>query len=183
MARYLGDKLIASVGDSIEPLSQEEYDRRKEAGELEEDKYYSTPNDVSLEILSALYPVGSLYITTNNTCPLQSLGIGTWILEAVDRVLQGAGTRVSVGTTVDESLPNITGETGLSEQVGITISKVPQSGAFSAKAGMPTHKPGAGTSGDSGLITFDASRSSSTYKDNAPVQQNAYLINVYRRIS
>ena len=30
---------------------------------------------------------------------------------------------------------------------------------------------------------FDASRSSSTYQNNAPVQQDAYLVNIWERIS
>jgi len=37
--------------------------------------------DVSLTILEALYPVGSIYITTNVACPLQTLIAGsTWVL-------------------------------------------------------------------------------------------------------
>lgn len=168
---------------SIEPLSQEEYDRRKEAGELEEGKYYSTPSDVSLEILSTLYPVGSLYITTNNTCPLQSLGIGTWILEATDRVLQGAGSRGAVGTTIDESLPNITGQIA-GGPTRYTTTAPETIGAFSSSI-VSTAKQGA--SGTAyrmyESITLNASDSCPTYQDGAPVQQNAYLINVYRRIS
>ena len=40
-------------------------------------------SDVSLAILETLYPVGSIYITTNETCPLAVLISGsTWIKEA-----------------------------------------------------------------------------------------------------
>lgn len=39
-------------------------------------------SDVSVPILQALYPVGSLYITTNSSCPLAAL-FGTW--EKVDQ--------------------------------------------------------------------------------------------------
>lgn len=161
---------------SIEPLTQEEYDRRKEAGELEEGKYYSTPDNLALNVLDVLYPVGSLYLTTNNICPLATLGIGTWILEATDRVLQGAGTRGAVGTTIDESLPNIKGNIAVYAGVGGGY------GAISSTKDGEGHT-GTTASGVNDHIYIDASRSSSVYKDNAPVQPNAYLINVYRRIS
>lgn len=43
--------------------------------------------DVSLTILEALYPVGSIYITTNAACPLSTLIAGsTWVQET-SRVL------------------------------------------------------------------------------------------------
>ena len=50
--------------------------------------------DVSLTILEALYPVGSIYITTANTCPLSALISGsTW-------TLQSSGIVTSVNTNV-----------------------------------------------------------------------------------
>lgn len=51
--------------------------------------------DVSLPILEALYPVGSVYITTANTCPLSTLISGsTWVL-----VGSGVVTAVSSAST------------------------------------------------------------------------------------
>ena len=32
-------------------------------------------------------------------------------------------------------------------------------------------------------LSFDASKYSSTYQDSAPVQQDAYLVNIWERIS
>jgi len=50
--------------------------------------------DVSLSLLEALYPVGSVYITTANTCPLSALISGsTW-------TLQSSGIVTSVDTNV-----------------------------------------------------------------------------------
>jgi hypothetical protein len=47
--------------------------------------------DVSLTILEALYPVGSIYITTNATCPLSTLIAGsTWVQET-SRILVDKG--------------------------------------------------------------------------------------------
>lgn len=132
--------------------------------------------DVSLTILEALYPIGSIYITTNSSCPLSTLIAGsTWVLVGQDRVLQGAGTRGVVGTTLNESLPNITGKFRGSN------SAYPASGAF--------YYTNDTANTDTGSLVqingngFDASLSSPTYQDNAPVQPDAYLVNIYRRIS
>lgn len=43
--------------------------------------------DVSLPILEALYPVGSIYITTAKTCPLSTLISGSTWIEETSRVL------------------------------------------------------------------------------------------------
>lgn len=148
--------------------------------------------DVSLTILETLYPVGSIYITTNAACPLSTLIAGsTWVLVGQDRVLQGAGTRGVVGTTLNESLPNITGDLNIDWYVSTypsnaTTDNEAMSGAFYQKAfkgldGGKQHQ--GGSEGAYNSFGFDASRSSSTYQDNAPVQPDAYLVNIYRRIS
>lgn len=131
-------------------------------------------------LLGAIYPVGSIYITTNATCQIADLGVGTWELVARDRVLQGAGDRGSVGTTIEESLPNITGSVGSSSY---QVTGYP-SGAFARSGSKSSNDDGefSGAKKESGF-TFDASRSSSTYQNNAPVQPAAYLVNIFRRIS
>ena len=55
--------------------------------------------DVSLTILEALYPVGSVYLTYNSVCPLQTLGVGTWTLEST-------GVVTSVNTNADNNVLN-----------------------------------------------------------------------------
>lgn len=159
---------------------------------------YNVKDDTTItsSLLDLMYPVGAIYIGVMDVCPLATLGIGTWILEANDRVLQGAGTRGVVGTTIEESLPepshthtrgdmNITGTVGYTESWGSDAS-----GAFYAIS-----YAGRGYGTDSRpLIGFDASRAwtgstsqpdnlPSTYQDGAPVQQNAYLVNIFRRIA
>ena len=134
--------------------------------------------DVTLSLLELIYPVGSIYIGTMNICPLATLGVGTWQLVAADRVLQGAGTRGSVGSTVNESLPNIK---GTFSAPGISAPDALASGAITSRAGS-TYGNGTGSS-RMAVNSFDASRSSSTYQDNAPVQQDAYLVNIWERIS
>ena len=64
--------------------------------------------DVSLTILEALYPVGSIYITTANTCPLSALINGsTWTLVSTGIVKAGdipcKGNGNSLGLTVGTS--------------------------------------------------------------------------------
>ena len=140
--------------------------------------------DVTLSLLELLYPVGAIYVGTMATCPLATLGVGTWQLVAADRVLQGAGTRGSVGSTVNESLPNITGSI-----LGIpNHSSLYNSGAFyTENSGYSSLCGYVNNSGNFNAVLknnkLDASRSSSTYQDNAPVQQDAYLVNIWERIS
>lgn len=132
-------------------------------------------------LLKSIYPVGSLYFTVNSTCPLAAL-FGTWQLVAQDKVLQGAGTRGSVGTTLNESLPNIKGKFWSDLSQGNLDNQ--GTGAFAGEeVSSPTIIPPGGNVVDdcNNRWTFDASRSSSTYQDNAPVQQDAYLINVFKR--
>ncbi len=133
--------------------------------------------DVTFQLLELIYPIGSIYIGTMSTCPLQVLGLGTWQLVASDRVLQGAGTRGSVGDTLNESLPNITGEFG-----ALNNTNVQPTGCFDYGTTSTRNQAGA-TAIPANGITIDASRSSSTYQDNAPVQQDAYLVNIWERIS
>ena len=130
-----------------------------------------------VDILNSLYPIGAIYIGTMATCPLSVLGVGTWQLVAQDRVLQGAGTRGTVGSEIDESLPNIKGE----YNVWWSTVNAP-SGAFYGSNQTSNASGSGGTSGTFyDKVLFNASRSSSSYQDNAPVQQDGYLVNIWER--
>ena len=135
--------------------------------------------------IGSMFPVGSIFITTEATCPLSTLIAGsTWVLVGQDRVLQGAGTRGVVGTTLNESLPNITGAIGTQGTYGFDAFSG-YTGAFeadtSAKNNWQANTLQQNISGKYGVVKFDASRSSSTYQDNAPVQPDAYLVNIFER--
>lgn len=90
-------------------------------------------------------------------------------------MIQGSGTRGTVGTYKAESLPNITGEykthtrSTMGEALGVSgafkISDTTTGGVGAYAAGI-TEK----------YLSFDAANSSSTYQDGAPVQPNAILI-------
>ena len=87
------------------------------------------------------------------------------------------GLRTNVGDKIDESLPNIKG--GFSGAAYSTASgaiKITTLGAYN-QSGASTPLKGPTN------IVFNANGSSSTYQDNAPVQQDAYLLNGWRRIA
>ena len=140
--------------------------------------YNVTDGGIETSLLEVLYPVGSIYITTNASCPLASLISGsTWTLVGSGRVLQGADSGHSAGTTIEAGLPNITGN-----MPGFPIwGNVGENfGAFSNTASGDNN--GAGASGKTQYyVDFDASRSSSIYGNSTTVQPPAYVVNIYRR--
>lgn len=128
-------------------------------------------------ILGSVYPVGSIYIGTQTTCPLETLITGsTWEIVATDKALWG-GNGSNGNTTIDAGLPNITGSFNFDKPFcnGATAS-----GAINTStAPIRGHVDGAGGAG--GGFTFDASRSSSIYGNSTTVQPPAYRLNVWRR--
>lgn len=161
-------------------VTQAQYDAMKEAGTLDSNTYYNTPQDATLTLLEVLFPVGALYFGNMTDCPLATLGIGIWEALPQDKVLQIAGTRGSVGTTLEESLPNIKGT--FSNTIWADTEAV-ATGALEVTVGDIANRPAASSGQAFRGFNLDASRSSSTYQDNAPVQPNAYLINGWIRIS
>lgn len=136
--------------------------------------------DATATLLATLYPVGSIYITTANTCPLATLISGsTWELVGTDRVLQGSGN-YNAGSTVAAGLPNIKG-TVAGAGYGTFINAA-QSGALtntsSTYSSTATHN--SGTANVYG-IRLDASLSNSIYGNSSTVQPPAYVVNIYRR--
>ena len=59
------------------------------------------------DVLEAIYPVGSLYIGTQDTCPMGAF-FGTWELVEAGRALW-TGDTTNGATTIAAGLPNITG--------------------------------------------------------------------------
>jgi hypothetical protein len=131
---------------------------------------------VNLKIIDLIYPVGSIYIGTQSSCPLASiLSDSTWELVAQDRALWG-GDGTNGNTTIEAGLPNIT---GTYTSRGIEHTKIETSGAF-YDAGTSN----SGSGGDeyrSGRIGFDASKANPIYGGSSTVQPPAYRVNVWRR--
>lgn len=140
-------------------------------------------SDVSTAItnmLKALFPVGSIYIGTQNTCPLATLISGsTWQLVAQDRALWG-GNGSNGNSTINAGLPNITGTFAsgclMNWQDSIT------SGALSRATITQYPQNAGGTDGGSNVgIAFNARSSNTIYGNSTTVQPPAYRVNVWRR--
>lgn len=145
----------------------------------------ATPAQVNTAIstmLSTLYPVGSIYIGTQTTCPLASLITGsTWELVAADKALwTGDGTNAN--TTIAAGLPNITGQIGIAENEG-NKQYNDLSGAFYDDNTRGNWLLGSDATGGAGsyIVKFDASKSSTVYGASTTVQPPAYVVNVWRR--
>lgn len=126
-------------------------------------------------VLAALYPVGSIYIGTQSTCPLSTLISGsTWTLVATDKALWG-GNGSNGNTTINAGLPNITGKSGYT-----TDREGQESGAYYTQSGN-TGWLTWDTHGSYTALLFDASKSNSIYGASNTVQPPAYRVNVWRR--
>jgi hypothetical protein len=86
------------------------------------------------------------------------------------------GMRDSVGNYVPESVPNITGEIGAFQG---TSTGNRCSGAFAYTSYTKSTYGGANNAEFANGATFNASRSSSTYKNGAPVQERATQMYLY----
>ena len=85
----------------------------------------------------------------------------------VDRIPQGRGSRGTVGTYIAESLPNVKGYGHMLDG---------GSGCFTTGKVYQFVRGGDSAAYQNRNITFNASLSSSTYQDNAPVQQAATAV-------
>lgn len=140
-------------------------------------------NSISLvDVLEAIYPVGALYFanTSSTTCPLETLGFGTWQLVAQDACIQGSSTNHASGSTISAGLPNIEGQFN-SRPV---ISDDTPTGAFSRNSGgANTQQSLAGGSNREYKVFFNASNSNAIYGNSTTVQPPAYVVNIWERIA
>ena len=133
------------------------------------------------------YPVGSIFQTVSTTSPAKLFG-GTWQEIAFNRVLMGAGTGYTAGSTVEAGLPNITGSfTTKSIDVGgspfsgdANVLSANGSLAFSEKS--TSYGGYTGHSGSQYNIQFDASRSNPIYGSSYTVQPAAYYVHIWKRV-
>lgn len=142
---------------------------------------YDYVNTQITAMLGALYPVGSIYIGTQGTCPLETLGVGTWTKVSAGRVLQGADSSHAAGTTIAAGLPNISGS--LTAIAKTTESNTKSDGCLrsttvsSSSAGYTPSYSAWGRN-----LSFNASNSSAIYRnDVTTVQPPAYVVNIWRR--
>lgn len=143
-------------------------------------------SDVTFALLELLFPVGAVYFGTMSVCPLQTLGIGTWQALPQDKVIQIAGTRGSVGDTLNAGLPNITGSFGSGWEaiVNTDVGNISANGLFAGSTGQSYGWHGfTQHEGRMMSVKADASLSNPIYGNSSTVQPDAYLLNGWRRIA
>ena len=126
-------------------------------------------------MLSTLFPVGSLYMGTQASCPLSSLIPGsTWTKVSGNRALWTSSTSHTANTTISAGLPNITGSFN-------TRSIAGASGAFDTSNTSPSSAGTGSSATQTYKVSFKASDSNSIYGNSITVQPPAYVVNVWRR--
>ena len=123
------------------------------------------------------YPVGSIFQTVSTTSPAELFG-GTWQEIAFNRVLMGAGTGYTAGSTVEAGLPNITG----SFVADVKKGEHKVSGAFTAGSEIATTGEYNNFS-DVYKFSLDASKSNAIYGRSATVQPAAYYVHIWKRVA
>ncbi len=137
--------------------------------------YSDIMNNAFNNIISSIYPIGSIYIGIQDTCPIQDLGIGKWALISTGRVLQGSDDNHNAGTTIEAGLPNITGTAGM------YWTERNYGGALyldTSIRGSERNDPHGNYN-----LGFDASRSNPIYGRSNTVQPPAYVVNIWQRTS
>ena len=129
--------------------------------------------------LSAEYPVGSIYQSTDPTSPAALFG-GTWQKIAQNRVLMGASSAHAAGTTVEAGLPNITGTFVAS---AFTDSGIEATGAFYAASLSKTKTSTSYSTFQEKGLGFDASILNSIYGRSSTVQPAAYYVHIWKRVA
>ena len=155
--------------------------------------YTKTETDGLLAtMLNTIYPVGSIYIGTQATCPMSALISGsTWELVSAGRTLQGADNSHAAGSTIEAGLPNITSDFIFKGR----DSSYPESGSASGAISLVTDRKLASqlelydsyTPSGSSFVSYiksaqlNANNSSSIYGNSTTVQPPAYIVNIWRR--
>jgi len=86
-------------------------------------RFSSSQSGQQIATLQAVYPVGSIYISTSSTNPGTTFGFGTWTAIGQGRVLMGVGT----GTDSNSNTKTITGgETGGEYTHKLTTTEMPK---------------------------------------------------------
>ena len=135
-------------------------------------------------VLGVLYPVGSVYIGTQSTCPLATLIPGSTWVKVEGRYLLASGTLAetsesySATNTVNAGAPNITGQF-CATRGGVADNFV--NNAFSVGGQVDTSNPWDGRGLGATWVDFSAENSNNKYGKSATIRPAAYVVNVWRR--
>ena len=129
--------------------------------------------------LNTVYPVGSIYITTANSCPLATLISGSsWTIVAKNIVLSVNSTAPVVGNGKAVGMTNGTTNFGLSNQGGAAYKSalVGYTGSYNGSVGVTRSGSEIGTNVNVGLTT-DASKSGMV----ANITTSSLTVNIFKR--
>ena len=149
------------LNDYIEAISEELM--------LKVNTINSQLNSNVLSNLQSIYPVGSLYIGTTDTCPITNL-FGTWEKIEEGLCLQSVKGDQVAGTTVEAGLP----DHNHSYTAGSFWGADPGGARAAWSAGDSYYDTTTGT-------FTNASKSNPIYGNSDTVQPPAYLVNIWKR--
>ena len=126
------------------------------------------------DLLSKVYPVGSVYLSVNNTSPASFLG-GSWEMLAANYALWTATS--NAGTTIAAGLPNITGSFRSVSHTQISDDNLLFTGVY---------EDGSKISGSSSYYAiyvhyFNATKVNDIYGNSTTVQPPAYKVYAWKR--
>ena len=108
-------------------------------------------DSMMVQLLNTLYPVGSVYITSANVCPLQLMHIGEWviadigIITGVDSIVKVRGNGKSLSLTDGKSYAGF----GVSDAYNAVALKTSESPAYgNVGQGVQITKPGSAVGGN-----------------------------------
>lgn len=133
-------------------------------------------------VISDMYPVGAIYMSTSSTSPASLFG-GSWQSIASERVLMGVSSSHGAGSTVDAGLPNIS--SGSDAALDIQGSwGAPNCRAPFAQTWQGNSELSSSTWSSTPKVIsarFDASLCNSIYGRSSTVQPAAYYVYMWRR--
>ena len=140
--------------------------------------------------IDSIYPIGSIYLSVNNTSPSLLFG-GTWVQIAQGRTLFGAGTlngnTYTANSNVEAGLPNLSGGAGRSySDYNLNNSEYAQfvTGPFwyrESESWGTSSNTSAGSNDACRNIHFDASIQNPIYGNSTTVQPPAFVVYMWQR--
>lgn len=133
-------------------------------------------------VISNMYPVGAIYMSTSSTSPASIFG-GSWQSIASERVLMGVSSSHGAGSTVDAGLPNISSGSNAALDIqgswGAPACRAPFAQTWQGNSELSTST----WSSTPKIISarFDASLCNSIYGRSSTVQPAAYYVYMWRR--